>query len=116
MREWRMVRIALIGRFLMILSIVSVVIAPVMARAPAPVAETAMMEGMDCCLPDGPVMPDCGKDCPLIGPCVAKCFSSLTLIEPHLARSAALAERITMPVEPDRAGWRSGPPAPPPRS
>lgn len=109
-------RMAFLGRLLMILSIVLVLIAPVMARTSVPVSGPAMMDGMDCCPPDQPAMPDCTKDCPLIGLCMAKCFSPLTPISPRLARTGAIAEQIVVPTELDRAGWRSSPPAPPPRS
>lgn len=111
-----MIPLALLSRLLMILAIISLAIAPVpvAARGGMPVDAVAVMEGMDCCPPGDPVMPDCQKNCPYLALCMAKCFpvaaaNAVRLV--HIDVSAGIHRH-----SPDEAALRRTirPPAPPP--
>lgn len=77
--------------------------------ATASIAE--MADGMPCCPPDKPAVPDCQKACPLATMCLAKCFSGAvasSFVPIRVARAASVAAFDD--VAPD-----SLPQAPPPR-
>lgn len=125
------VRLALC-RFLSICAIVGMVLAPlaapvnslgmgaatmgdaghsVMPDMVAGASAAGMADGMPCCPPETPALPDCQKDCPLAALCLAKCFggavaSSFAPI--RIARAASLAAF-------DDAARDGLPQAPPPR-
>lgn len=116
-------------RVLATLVVVSLALAPVTATAvpangltstnaigaqPAAAAATAM-DDMPCCPPDGPMMPDCQKGCPLAALCWAKLASA-----PPVAAVVPVRLAIPSPVV-----WRMNasfvsvalrPPPEPPRS
>ncbi len=119
-------------RFLSICAIVGLVLAPLTAAASAigmgiaamggaapwamqDVAAEAsaaeMADGMPCCPPETPALPDCQKDCPLAALCLAKCFGGAVasfFVPIRIARAASVAAF-------DDAARDSLPQAPPPR-
>ena len=77
--------------------------------AEASAAEIA--DGMPCCPPEKPALPDCQKACPLAAMCLAKCFSGVvasSFVPIRIARATSL-------VALDEAARDSLPQAPPPR-
>jgi len=112
-----MVRTSLLPRLLVILAIIALSVAPLpaTARGGMPVDVAGMMEGMDCCPPGDPAMPDCQKSCPYLALCMAKCF-------PAAPAAAARMEYIDVVATSHRTSpdervdaWTIRPPAPPPR-
>ena len=71
-------------RALPILAIVGLIVGPFVTTMSAPTMAAAstmadMPDGMPCCPPEKPTVPDCQKACPLTMTCVAKCFSIMPL-------------------------------------
>lgn len=107
----------LVTRLLTIFAIVALAITsvPVTARYGMSVDTVAVMEGMDCCPPGDPVMPDCQKTCPDLALCMAKCFPAAAPGHARIAFvDAVKSARYLAPDEP-AFGWSIRPPAPPPR-
>lgn len=112
-----MIRALLLPRLLMVLAIITLAVAPLpaTARGGMPVEATSMMEGMECCPPGDPMMPDCQKSCPDLALCMAKCFLATTVVVARMAYLDATAH--SHQLSPDEAAMRRTiiPPAPPPR-
>ena len=119
---WQTIRVKLWSVFrclLPTLAVVGMLISPLAVPATAAPADRAAMtdmaDDMPCCPDEGPAIPDCGKSCPLIMVCLAKCLQNIppagsTLLVPLLMagllvpRNDALGPSIPFP-----------PPARPPR-
>lgn len=70
-----------------------------------------MADGMPCCPPEKPALPDCQKACPWAALCLAKCFGGAVasaFVPIRVARAASLAAF-------DDAARDGLPQAPPPR-
>lgn len=123
-------------RFLSICAIVGLALAPLTAPASAGgmgaaltggagpsamqaiaagASEAEMADGMPCCPPEKPALPDCQKDCALAALCLAKCFGGAvanTFAPVRIARAASLAAFD----DAARDGIPQAPPPRPPRS
>jgi hypothetical protein len=121
---WRMMRQSAIGRFLGILAIVGLAVAPVARPAMAmPVGsaasdqaapdEAAMMEDMPCCPKKSPI-PDCCKDCLCVGMCALQ-FPCNAVQGASLAAPFGLAVVLFPGNDTDRIGLRQRPPPRPPK-
>ena len=68
-----------------ILAIVGLIAGPFVTTMSVPMTVAAstmseMPDGMPCCPPEKPTVPDCQKACPLTTTCMGKCFSITPLL------------------------------------
>lgn len=110
-----MVRFAHISRLLIVLGVLSLVVAPVAARGGLVVESSAMLENMDCCPPDKPMMLDCQKSCPLLALCMANCISALVVSESRVGRRVSVTTAWVTVGDNCVDALTLRPPAPPPR-
>lgn len=122
MKAWSWLR-----TMLPVLAIVGLILGPVIASANGPAmaaapamsamaAEHAMADGMPCCPPKQPAMPDCQKDCPLMAICMAKCFADTPTLATFSRSVSGDGDLIALTAERFPASQVSTPPARPPRS
>lgn len=84
---------------------------PVIQAMAAGASPAEMADGMPCCPPETPALPDCQKDCPLAALCLAKCFGGAVASSFAPIRVACPASVSAF----DDAARDSLPQAPPPR-
>ena len=101
------------------LAVVGILIAPLAVPATAaPVdraAMTDMADDMPCCPDEGPAIPDCGKSCPLMMICLAKCLQNIPTAASTLAVPVIMAGVLLPSNDALGAGLLYPPPARPPR-
>jgi hypothetical protein len=103
-----------------ILALVGIVLAPLAAPAAAAAmthaSMAAMADDMPCCPHEKPVMPDCGKSCPLMAVCTAKCFQNLSAPASAVAVPLTQAGVIVPADDALGASLAQAPPSRPPRT
>lgn len=104
---------------LAILAVVSILLAPAAVTAAAGASDegamTSMADDMPCCPDEKPAVPDCGKTCPVMGACMAKCLQDATVAGSDLDQPALVA--LLVPGD-DALGptFSQAPPPKPPRT
>ena len=121
-RMWQTISVKLWSVFrclLPTLAVVGMLIAPLAVPATAALADRAAMtdmaDGMPCCPEEGPAIPDCGKSCPLMMICLAKCLQNIPPAASTLLVPLVMAGLFVPGNDALGASLLHPPPARPPR-